>query len=302
MTNRVFVSSTSVDLVEFREHVQDVIRQLGAIDISMEHFGARDEKPKDECVRIVREESDLFVGIYAHRYGFIPKGSEKSIIEIEYDAATLAKIPKFIYIVDDETPWKLAFVDTGESAQRLKDFKEKLKANHLCKFYSNEDQLASFVAADLGRHLSGIRVSQGIESFDVSDTKFQITQDDLRKSFVVYAGRNVSVEKFALMRKLSLRTLEDDITDEEIIEWFYLLPKTFPPFEETISKKSKIFVNGQPLESPTPLDVYNAIIRYRENEATEDDNATIKTFVEIVRSVKREKRQVLFGYFNRNKE
>ncbi|HSO14209.1 MAG TPA: DUF4062 domain-containing protein, partial [Anaerolineales bacterium] len=256
MTKHIFVSSTSVDLGEYRKRVQDVIRQLGAIDISMENFGARDERPKDECLRMIKEESDLFVGIYAHRYGFIPKGDEKSITEQEYEVATLTKIPRFIYIVDDNVAWKPAFIDRGVPADKLKDFKERLKANHMCKFFTNEDQLASFVAADLGRYLSGIRISKGTESFDVSDSRFQITQDDLRKSLIVHAGRSVSVEKFALMRKLSLRTLEDDVTDEEIIEWFYLLPQTLSPFEETISKKSRIFINGQPLESPTPLDVY----------------------------------------------
>lgn len=301
MIKRVFVSSTSTDLVEYRKHVQDVIRQLGAIDISMEHFGARDERPKDECLRMIQEESELFVGIYAHRYGSIPMGEAKSITELEYDTATLAKIPKFIYIVDDNALWKPTFIDTGESAQKLKEFKTRLKANHICRFYSNEDQLASFVAADLGRHLSGIRVGKGMNSFDVSDSKFQITEDDLRKSFVVHDGRNVSIEKIALMRRLSMRTLEEDVTDEEIIEWFYLLPKTVSPFEETISEKSRIFINGQPLEQPTPLDVYNAISRYREDRSTKNDTATIKIFIEIVRSVKREKRQVLFGYFGKDK-
>jgi len=92
MTKRVFVSSTSVDLGEYRKRVQDAIKQLGAIDISMENFGARDERPKEECLRIIREESDLFVGIYAHRYGFIPKSDAKSITEQEYDEATLGKL------------------------------------------------------------------------------------------------------------------------------------------------------------------------------------------------------------------
>lgn len=194
MINRVFVSSTSIDLVGYRKRVQDVIRQLGAIDISMEHFGARDERPKDECLRMIKEESGLFVGIYAHRYGSMPIGEAKSITELEYDTAILTKIPTFIYIIDDNVPWKPAFIDTGESAQRLMEFKTRLKANHICKFYSNEDQLASFVAADLGRHLSGIRVGEGINSFDVSDSKFRITEDDLRKSFIVHNGRKVSVE------------------------------------------------------------------------------------------------------------
>ena len=70
MNHRVFLSSTFTDLAEYRKTVQGAIRQLGAVDVSMEHFGARDERPVDECIRLVRQESDLFVGIYAHKYGY----------------------------------------------------------------------------------------------------------------------------------------------------------------------------------------------------------------------------------------
>jgi Domain of unknown function (DUF4062) len=45
MTHKVFLSSTYTDLVEYRTTVRQSIRQLGAIDISMENFGARDELP-----------------------------------------------------------------------------------------------------------------------------------------------------------------------------------------------------------------------------------------------------------------
>lgn len=303
MINRVFVSSTSVDLADYRKRVQDVIRQLGAVDISMEHFGARDERPREECLRLVREESDLFVGIYAHRYGYVPKSDEKSITELEYDTATLVKIPRFIYIIDENTAWKPSFIDTGEAAEKLKNFKDRLKTTHLCKFFSNEDQLASFVAADLGRHLTtGIKIDQHEVSLGVSDSKFKITQEDIQKSFIVHDGRNISVEKLALIRRLSLRMFEIDVTDDEIVEWFYFLPKTVSPFEEMISQKSRIFINGQRLESPTPLEVYDAVSRYRENRSTENDKRVIKKFMEIVRSIKKQKSEVLFGYFGGNKK
>ena len=60
---------------------------MGALDVCMETFGARDDRPRDECLRIVREETDVFVGIYAHRYGHIPPEDIVSITEAEYDQA-----------------------------------------------------------------------------------------------------------------------------------------------------------------------------------------------------------------------
>jgi len=148
---RVFVSSTFEDLKDHRQSVQDALRQLGAIDISMERFGARDERPKDECLRLISQESDLFVGIYAHRYGFIPEDEDRSITQAEYDSAGGQK--RLIYLVADDTPWLPKHIDKGPSAQRLEEFKQALRTNHICKFFSSKDQLATFVAADVGREL-----------------------------------------------------------------------------------------------------------------------------------------------------
>jgi Domain of unknown function (DUF4062) len=154
MAHRVFLSSTFTDLEEYRKVVQLALRQLGANDVSMEHFGARDERPVNECVRLVREESDLFVGIYAHRYGYVPDGAETSISEMEYRAATEAALPRFIYLVDDNQPWRPAHIDTGLSRKRLLAFKGSLQKSHICQRFMGADQLATRVVADIGRHIA----------------------------------------------------------------------------------------------------------------------------------------------------
>ena len=160
MNQRVFVSSTYIDLAEYRESVQKAIRQIGDVDVSMENFGARDERPKAECLRLIRDESDLFVGIYAHRYGHIPDGEQKSITESEYDAAGDQNLPRFIYLVNDEIAWKPMFIDQGISSDKLKQMKQRLKTTHICKVFSNKDELATFIAADLGRHSLRLQLQQ----------------------------------------------------------------------------------------------------------------------------------------------
>ncbi|HWT02623.1 MAG TPA: DUF4062 domain-containing protein [Pyrinomonadaceae bacterium] len=162
MTRRVFVSSTFEDLKEFREAVQKYIRRLGAVDISMENFGARDERPKEECLRLINEESDFFVGIYAHRYGYVPEGEGVSITEAEYHAAVAAKVTTLVYLVDEKTPWVLTHVDEGQARDRLRKFKEKLNAEHVRAVFSTPEGLAAQVAADLGRELS----KKGVEAAD----------------------------------------------------------------------------------------------------------------------------------------
>ena len=150
--NRVFVSSTFNDLQAHRSAVREGIRQLGLVDVSMENLGARDERPKDECLRIVQDESEIFVGIYAHRYGFVPQGDDKSITESEYEAATVTNLPRFIYLVDPDHPWRPKDIDDGVSKERLDRFRNQLLATHICQRFTTADQLTARVVADLGRH------------------------------------------------------------------------------------------------------------------------------------------------------
>jgi len=147
----VFVSSTYIDLVEHRDAVQRAIKQLGAVDVSMENFGARDERPKGECLRVIAQECDTFVGIYAHRYGFVPSGDKKSITESENDAAGQHNLTRLIYLVNEEVPWTPKFIDTGAAAKKLIQFKKRLLASHICKPFATKDDLAAYVAADLAR-------------------------------------------------------------------------------------------------------------------------------------------------------
>jgi hypothetical protein len=67
----VFVSSTFLDLRDHRQLVLDVILRLGMQPLAMEFFGADPSEPKDLLRREV-EACDIFIGIYAHRYGYIP--------------------------------------------------------------------------------------------------------------------------------------------------------------------------------------------------------------------------------------
>jgi hypothetical protein len=154
MTYRVFLSSTFSDLASHRAAVQSAVRRLGAVDVSMEHFGARDQWPVEECIRLVRHESDVFVGIYAHRYGYVPDGSSMSISESEYRAASEASLPRFIYLIDERHAWPVTEVDVDLARERLVAFKASLLKRHMCQPFGSQDQLAAQVAADVGRHMA----------------------------------------------------------------------------------------------------------------------------------------------------
>lgn len=164
MNKKVFISSTFADLSEYRESVRKGLRQLGLEDISMENFGARDERPKEECIKVIREEADFFVGIYAHRYGFIPDGNSISITQSEYMAAEQAGIPKLIYVIDDEYAWSPILIDDGELKAKLLQFKKELYSKHICKTFTNQDNLNASVLADIGRTLAIVKAHNPVGS------------------------------------------------------------------------------------------------------------------------------------------
>jgi len=70
---KVFLSSTYLDLIEHRKAVVNALRTMGEDVDHMEIFGARDEEPTKASLDEL-DKCDVLVGIYAYRYGTVPKG------------------------------------------------------------------------------------------------------------------------------------------------------------------------------------------------------------------------------------
>jgi hypothetical protein len=86
---KVYVSSTYLDMQECRRQVVLLLRRMGHEDVAMEYYVAEDQRPVDKCLADVAA-CDLYVGIFAWRYGWVPKENnpeELSITEMEYRQA-----------------------------------------------------------------------------------------------------------------------------------------------------------------------------------------------------------------------
>lgn len=151
MTLSVFVSSTFVDLERHRKLVHDAITKLEVNSKAMEFFGALADTPKEECLRLVRA-SNVFVGITGMRYGFIDPVGDKSMTQLEYEEAQAVRLPTLIYLIDEENhPVLPKHVDTGAGAEKLVDFKARLKKAHVVNAFSSPDDLAAKVTQDVVR-------------------------------------------------------------------------------------------------------------------------------------------------------
>jgi CheY-like chemotaxis protein len=159
---RIFVSSTYDDLLEYRKKASDAIERLGQQGVRMEVFGARPEQATDTCLDEI-ESADAFVGIYAHRYGFVPERSPTSITEQEFDYAVSERKPTFCFLVDESYPWVPLFIDQDTQRSKLMAFKRKVQQLRVVDRFTTADDLAYKVAASVGRFLLTRRVKEELD-------------------------------------------------------------------------------------------------------------------------------------------
>ncbi|MFL6207492.1 MAG: DUF4062 domain-containing protein [Pyrinomonadaceae bacterium] len=149
---RVFVSSTYKDLIDHRRAVADALERLGLQLDRMETFGARPQDATRACLTEI-EASELFIGIYAHRYGYIPADSAISITEAEFDHAFNNRRPTFCFFVDEAYPWPGDLVEHEPGLSLLGKFKERVGKLVVRDVFTTPDVLASRVASAIGRYL-----------------------------------------------------------------------------------------------------------------------------------------------------
>jgi hypothetical protein len=150
MATSVFISSTSRDLGEYRAAVREALLQAGYHPIDMADFMARAEGARAACLDEVAE-ADLFVGIYAWRYGFIPKGRKTSITQQEFEEAQKLGKPCFCFVLDEKYEWPVEYREEGKGAELLGKFKAKIDAKLVRTTFTTPDSLAKKVLSSLAR-------------------------------------------------------------------------------------------------------------------------------------------------------
>ena len=68
---RVMISSTARDLPDHRKQVQDACERLSMFPVMMERLPASDANAIKASLDMV-DGADIYVGVYAHRYGHVP--------------------------------------------------------------------------------------------------------------------------------------------------------------------------------------------------------------------------------------
>jgi len=134
---RVFVSSTLQELAADRRAVREAIESLRLTPVMFEQ-GARPHPPR-ALYRAYLAQSDVFIGLYWERYGWVAPGEEVSGLEDEYGLS--GDRPKLIYL---KTP-------APNREPRLSELIARIRRDDRVSYraFSDPDELRSLVADDL---------------------------------------------------------------------------------------------------------------------------------------------------------
>lgn len=145
---QVFVSSTSVDLSDARRIVIDALLESSYIPVGMELFNAATDAAWPTIERII-DACDYYVVIVAGRYGSV-RSNGVSFTESEYEYAKKKGKPTLAFLHGNIEAIPRVKTETTKSAMiRLEKFRAKLQANLLCKYWTNEHELARKVISGL---------------------------------------------------------------------------------------------------------------------------------------------------------
>jgi predicted ATPase len=135
---RVFVSSTLKELASERRAARGAIEKLRLAPVMFE-LGARPHPPR-ELYRAYLEQSDVFVGIYWEKYGWVAPEEEVSGLEDEFNLAP-ATMPRLMYIKES----------TRERETRLVWLLERVRSddNASFKYFTDAEELAELLEQDL---------------------------------------------------------------------------------------------------------------------------------------------------------
>ncbi len=134
---RVFVSSTLQELAEERQAVRQAVQTIHLTPVMFE-LGARPHAPRN-LYRQYLAQSQIFVGIYWERYGWVAPEETISGLEDEYNLS--GDMPKLIYIKES----------AGQRDDRLNQLLQRIQSDDKVsyKHFKSAEELGNLLVNDL---------------------------------------------------------------------------------------------------------------------------------------------------------
>jgi hypothetical protein len=136
----VMISSTIRDLPAHREKVMDACLRVGLMPKMMEHLPPSSDDAIKASLDMV-DEADIYLGIFAFRYGYVPDGHEKSITEMEYDRAKEREMERLIFLMGDDHAVKPSDVEKGAGGEKVDALRDRLQKEQVVGFFDSPENL-----------------------------------------------------------------------------------------------------------------------------------------------------------------
>jgi formylglycine-generating enzyme required for sulfatase activity len=153
-TLKAVISSTARDLPEHRAEVMAACQGQDVLPKMMEQLPASDADAIEESLALV-DAADIYIGIFALRYGYEPAGHDVSITEMEYERALGRGIPRLLFLSHEEHPFTRAQMDRGPAAEKLDRLRKRLESERVVAYFRSPASLRGAVSEALAKHLRG---------------------------------------------------------------------------------------------------------------------------------------------------
>lgn len=216
---RIFLSSTFVDLEGLRKDVATRLRDVfGADLLIMETFGSDEAPPEISSVRKVRE-SDVFVGLYARRYGTVDPSTGKSITELELEeaerslsAGNLTAI--LLYWLSDDAPWPAELSEKGSiAAAKLSALKDHA-GQHTYTYFRDPADLPFLVIRDVLAKIRNRLIARSFQARQLSLPSERRLERPIGMGFLTSADRRHLYGRGEKIKELLKRITAVQISSE----------------------------------------------------------------------------------------
>ena len=208
------ISSTAIDLPEHRKQVLEACLCEGVFPDGMESLPARDADAIRVSLEMVNR-ADIYIGVFAWRYGHVPEEHDISITEMEFNRAVERQIPVLIFLIHKDHQLTIEMVETGEKAQtKLLALKDRASKGRGRREFKSPAELRAHVI----QALSDLKQRELKPTDAIRAEKQRLEQLDPRFSVDITAtaeSMNVQIRPVQPMPEFPrLKFLNEDRTDD----------------------------------------------------------------------------------------
>lgn len=233
---KVFVCSTFMDLRDYRVAVQEALQSVGATPILIEYEPSSGLTIDEKVGQLLRE-SDALLLILGHRYGSVVPDTDKSWVELEYEAAKREGKPLLAFMAAEDAPWSVNLVDRDRA--KIEQFRTRVLSDVVVQTFGSANELQIKVAHAIGRWVAAVERSSTPDSQatpEPSKREVQIVR-------LLLSSPGDVAEERERVAKAVFRFNQDAVEELglfiKLIRWEDMAPQIGPKAQTVINKQLK---------------------------------------------------------------